>query len=197
MIPKSLGRLVREKTLLLQCDIQSIFKDKIWNLASVITVARMMAQVSPVLNIPLLVTEQYPERFGKTLEEIQAAYPKEFTYYDKYIFSMITDDVKQYLQRHSERKSIILYGIETHACIFQTTLDLLELGYEVHLLADGISSMRQGDRTVALRRLEKAGAFLTTAESAIFELVRDAKSPDFKKVLPILKTDRTDQIPNL
>ena len=96
-----------------------------------------------------------------------------------------------------DRKSVILYGIETHACIFQTTLDLLELGYEVHLLADGISSMRPGDRTVALKRLEQAGAFLTTAESAIFELIRDAKSPDFKKVLPILKTDRSNQITHL
>ena len=194
---KSVGRIIQSKTLLFQCDIQGIFKERIWNMPSVVTVARMMAQVSPILNIPLLVTEQYTERFGKTLPEIQEVLPKDHTYFEKFIFSMMTDDVKNFCKQHPERKSVILYGIETHACVFQTTLDLLEMGYEVHLLADGISSQREGDRAVALRRLEQAGAFLTTAESAIFEILRDSKSPDFKKVLPILKTDRSNQIPHL
>jgi len=192
-----IGRIVQNQALLFQCDIQHIFKDKIWNMSSVVTVAKMMAQLSPALNIPLLVTEQYSERFGKTLPEIQETLPKDHTYFEKFIFSMITDDVKNYLKQHSERKSVLLYGIETHACIYQTTLDLLEMGYDVHLLTDGISSQRQGDRTVALKRLEQAGAFLTTAECAIFEMLRDSKSPDFKKVLPILKNDRSNQIAHL
>jgi len=194
---KNLGRLIQNQTLLFQCDIQNIFKDKIWNMSSVVTVAKMMAQLSPALNIPLLVTEHNSERFGKTLPEIQEAYPKDLTIFEKAIFSMITDDVKNYLKQHSDKKSIILYGIESHVCVQQTTFDLLEMGYDVHLLTDGISSQRQGDRTVALRRLEQAGAFLTTAESAIFEILRDSKSPDFKKVLPILKADRSNQIPHL
>lgn len=197
MFQKRLGRIIRDKSIFLQCDIQAIFRDRIWNMPSVVTVAKMMAQVSPILNVPLLIAEQYPERFGKTLPEIQATYPKEFTCYEKFTFSMITNDAKNVLNKYPERRSILLYGIEAHACVFQTAEDLLEMGYDVHLLADGISSQRQGDRTLALKRLEQAGAFLTTAESAIFEMIRDPRSPDFKKVLPILKSDRTNQILNL
>ena len=62
------------------------------------------------------------------------------TWYEKTRFSMITDDVKGYLSHHNDRKNIVLFGIETHVCIQQTTLDLLAMGYHVHLIADGVSS---------------------------------------------------------
>ena len=134
---------------------------------------------------------------AKLLLKFKTSYPKDAVVFEKYIFSMMTQEVKDHIQKYPERKSIILYGVETHACVFQTTLDLLEMGYDVHLLTDGISSMRQGDRAAALSRLQQSGAYLTTAESVIFELIRDSKSPDLKKVLPILKTDRKNQIPHL
>lgn len=71
-------------------------------------------------------------------------------------------------------------------------MDLLELGYDVHLLADGVSSIRPGDRTGALKRMEQSGAYITTAESAIFELLKHAKVDEFKPCLKVLKTDRSD-----
>lgn len=103
---------------------------------------------------------------------------------------MAIPEVKKILEQHGDRKSIVLYGIEAHVCIQQTALDLLGLGYEVHLPVDGVSSQRVQDREAALVRLRKAGAFLTTSESLLFELCKDAKSDTFKKLAPLFKVDR-------
>lgn len=111
---------------------------------------------------------------------------------------MVTDDVSRVLQENKERDTVVLFGIETHVCIQQTTLDLLEMGYNVHLIADGVSSQREHDRNVALTRLVNSGACLTTMESIIFELLEDSASPLFKKCLPLFKEERPDEkFPNL
>ena len=117
MQTKNLGRLLKDKTIFFQCDIQGIFKDKIYKCDSVITVAKMMNQVAPIFNIPLLVTEHNAKTFGGTVPEITETYPEKYTKFDKLLFSMVTDEVKGFLKENSERKSVVLYGIETHVCI--------------------------------------------------------------------------------
>ena len=92
-------------------------------------------------------------------------------------------------------KQILLCGIEAHVCVLQTTLDLLERGYEVHLLTDGLSSCRAHDRAVALSRLSQSGAFLTSSEMTLFQLMGDAKNPKFKQVSALIKEPRSDPIP--
>lgn len=82
-------------------------------------------------------------------------------------------------------------------CVQQTCLDLLERGFNVHILTDGVSSQRQIDRSTAFRRMESAGAFLTTSESIIFELLKSHKSTEFKSVLPILKMGRKNPLAHL
>jgi hypothetical protein len=79
-------------------------------------------------------------------------------------------------------KSVVLSGIEAHVCIQQTALDLIEQGYEVHIVADGTYSQRDADRDVAFERMRSAGAFVTTAESALFMLLGDKDSPSFKAI---------------
>jgi len=86
---------------------------------------------------------------------------------------------------------VMLCGLETHVCILQTAVDLLERGYEVHLLVDAISSQRQQDRDVALARMDRLGAFLTTTESALFQMLGDAKHPNFKGVSALVKEERS------
>ena len=115
----------------------------------------------------------------------------------KTTFSMINEQTKEFLNRYPHRKTAVLFGAETHVCIQQTTLDLLSLGYTVFLITDGISSVRRLDRTTAFRRLEAEGALLTTSESAIFELIRNADHPEFKKLLPIIKIERFTTIAKL
>lgn len=77
----------------------------------------------------------------------------------------------------------------------QTALDLIERGLEVHILADGVSSQRLGDRAAALTRLTQAGAFVSSSEMALFQLMRDAKHPGFKAVSALCKEARPEQLP--
>eukprot|EP01138_Halocafeteria_seosinensis_P005594 gb/GECG01005717.1/.p1 GENE.gb/GECG01005717.1/~~gb/GECG01005717.1/.p1 ORF type:complete len:292 (+),score=21.19 gb/GECG01005717.1/:1-876(+) len=110
-------------------------------------------------------------------------------------FSMLTQDVQESIQAQQSKrtdvqgpvKSVILLGIEAHVCVQQTALDLLENGYEVHIVADATSSQRPKDRTYGLKRAAASGAFLTTSESIMFSLARDALHPKFKDISGLLK----------
>ena len=85
---------------------------------------------------------------------------------------------------------MILCGIESHVCVQQTALDLLREEYDVFLVCDAVSSQRPYDRTVAINRLREAGAVLTTTESIIFDLMRDAKHPNFKAISGLIKKQK-------
>jgi isochorismate hydrolase len=100
---------------------------------------------------------------------------------------MCTDELQAKLDTTPERKTIVLFGIEAHVCVQQTALDLLEKGYDVHILVDGVSSSRALERGVALRRMAQAGAYLTTAESLIFMLVGSAGHPQFRAISGLIK----------
>jgi isochorismate hydrolase len=100
---------------------------------------------------------------------------------------MVTDEVQGKLDEietsfESGVPAYILVGIETHVCVQQTCLDLLDAGKQVHIIVDGVSSQQPIDRQVALQRMQQAGAFLTTAQSAAFMLTRTADDPLFKQV---------------
>eukprot|EP00439_Symbiodinium_sp_Y106_P012600 s1046_g1.t2 len=96
-------------------------------------------------------------------------------------FSMCTDEFLAHLAS-LDKKDAVIFGVETHVCVQQTAFDLLSKGFQVHVLADGVSSQRAPDREVALQRLRQAGCFVTTAESALFELLRSKDAPQFKAV---------------
>jgi isochorismate hydrolase len=87
---------------------------------------------------------------------------------------------------------VILVGIETHICVTQTTLDLLAMGHRVYILADGVSSCNEGERGVALARLGREGATVTTSESVLFELMGDAGGKDFKEVSKLVKETKEE-----
>jgi len=116
------------------------------------------------MKIPIVATEQYPKALGRTVAELDISSAKKF---EKLQFSMMTDPVREYLKSLVDVKSVILVGVETHVCVLQTALDLTDAGYDVHVLADGVSSQRAYDRAFAFQRLRKESrVFLTTSESA-------------------------------
>lgn len=104
--------------------------------------------------------------------------------FEKKKFSMITEEVESLLNTKEfvERDSVVLFGIEAHVCVQQTCLDLLQMGKNVHIVVDGVSSQQPFDREIALQRMSNAGAFLTTAQSIAFMLMQSADHPEFKKV---------------
>jgi isochorismate hydrolase len=106
---------------------------------------------------------------------------------------MVTPEVDQHMKTNlSHIKSVALVGIEAHVCVLQTALDLLERQYQVFIVTDGVSSSRQADRMIALRRLEQAGCILTTSESLIFQMCETAKFARFKEISALMKEKRPD-----
>jgi len=104
---------------------------------------------------------------------------------------MCVKDVETLLQKnYASRHQIVICGIEAHVCVLQTCLDLLDKNYEVHLAADGISSSRMYERSVGLERMKQCGAFVSSAESIIFQWTKDAKRERFKEISALNKKKR-------
>ncbi|KAF0977525.1 hypothetical protein FDP41_003517 [Naegleria fowleri] len=188
MMNKAIGKLHRNRALFFCCDIQDRFRNLIHNFPSVLYVASMMNQASSLMNIPFIATEQYVKAFGKTCPEVNLPNPPKEDYYlfEKKKFSMLTEDVKKVLEKYPQRDQIVLFGIEAHVCVLQTALDLLEANKEVHVLADGTSSQRSFDRSVAFERMRQSGAFITSCESALFQMMEGADYEKFKEVSALM-----------
>lgn len=196
---KRIARLNPSTSLFFLCDIQNVFKSLIHKMDRVEQTASFMARVAKTFDIPVIVTEHNHKAFGPIVESVKANVdPETSKWFHKTRFSMCTDEILNHLvTSHKDRKSIVLFGIEAHVCVQQTTLELLENGYEVHLVADGISSQREHDRTVALQRMMQSGAFVTTSESIAFELAKDAKHPQFKSLIPLFKEQKKSEFERL
>ena len=172
------------------CDIQETFRDKLQSWPLLLAASVFLTRVAQQLSIPIVVTEQRP--FKPTIAELTLdRFPHSL--HSKTLFSMLTPAVREELRvQHPERRHVFLYGLEAHVCVMQTTLDLLREGFTVHLPLDAISSMWAVDRQAAVQRysgLQQSGVgcVLTSAESAMFELVADASKPEFKKMVPLVK----------
>ncbi|ORZ10842.1 Isochorismatase-like protein [Absidia repens] len=163
-----IAKLTPQTTALFICDIQERFKGVIWQYPSVISCAGKMLKASKHLDIPLVVTEQYPKGLGATVGELDIS--DATICLPKTKFSMFLPEVQQ-----------------SHVCVLQTALDLLDNSYDVHVLADGVSSCNHPEIDIALARMRQAGAIITTSESALFQLVQDAKHEKFKDISALVK----------
>ncbi|MBN3302943.1 ISOC2 protein, partial [Amia calva] len=181
------GRLGVRGSVLLLCDMQEKFRPNIVHFTDVVSNSARLLQVCRILGVPPLVTEQYPHGLGPSVPELGLGDLRPFP---KTAFSMLgAPGLLEALGAAGGQEGVtraLLCGIETQACIACTTYDLLEKGIEVHIVADAVSSRSQVDRLFALSRLRQSGAFLTTVEGAILQLVQDAAHPRFKEIQKLL-----------
>ncbi|KAM7340389.1 isochorismatase domain-containing protein 2A [Alexandromys fortis] len=184
----SLGRILPESSILFLCDMQEKFRPSIAYFPQIVSVAARMLKVARLLDVPVLLTEQYPQGLGPTVPELgtQGIRPV-----SKTCFSMVPTLQKE-LDGRPQLRSVLLCGIETQVCILNTALDLLERGLQVHVVVDACSSRSQVDRLVAMARMRQSGAFLSTSEALILQLVRDAAHPQFKEIQKIIKEPAPD-----
>jgi hypothetical protein len=139
-----------------------------------------LVQAARILDVPRIVSEQYPRGLGHTAPEIglQEEQPLE-----KSVFSAARVDGFDL----RGRAQAIVCGIETHVCVSQTVHDLLDKGVEVHVPADAVGSRHAIDYERGLERMQRAGAIVTTVEAALFELLERAGTPEFKAVQGLIK----------
>ncbi|KAL0985149.1 hypothetical protein UPYG_G00153460 [Umbra pygmaea] len=184
-----IGRLSTKSSVLLLCDMQEKFRPNIFQFTNIVSNAARLLQAARLLGIPSIVTEQYPQGLGPTVPELGAG---DLTAHAKTSFTMMTEPVEKELKALGDPKIAILCGIETQACIACTTFDLLERGMDVHIVADAVSSRSQTDRLFSLSRLRQSGAFLTTTEAVLLQLVQDAKHPKFREIQKLLAQPSPD-----
>jgi nicotinamidase-related amidase len=170
--------LVRDRVTLVVVDVQEAFRSYP-SFAGVAQSCARLLQAARILDVPALVSEQYPRGLGHTAAEVGV---DEEPRIEKTVFSAARAEEFDL----GGREQAIVCGIETHVCVSQTVHDLLERGVEVHVPADAVGSRHTLDYERGLARLERAGAVVSTVEAALFELLERAGTPEFKAVQKLI-----------
>ncbi|KAL4867417.1 hypothetical protein BDV12DRAFT_120652 [Aspergillus spectabilis] len=182
------------------CDIQEKFEKAIFEFPKLITTTTKLLRAANTLSLPIYITTQNRARLGQTHPLLQPYLTPPTAHIradiDKTLFSMITPQIDALLpspkEKDEEPLDAIIVGLETHICVTQTTLDLLERGHRVYILVDGVSSINSEERGVAFARLRDAGAIVTTSESILFEIIGDASHEHFKAITGLVKETKEE-----
>ena len=179
--------LDKDKTALVVVDLQEAFRFPINDFAQIAARSSTVVRGFQILNLPIIVTEQYPKGLGRTAEEILFSLPTDFEVVEKTAFSSCGANAFMEKLRETSASQIVLCGLETHVCINQTAHDLLNEEFEVHLLTDCVSSRFSNDKETALLKMQMNGVVLSSVEMALFELMRDARHEQFKEIQELIK----------
>ncbi len=180
-------RLNRQNAGLLIIDFQERLFPAIDRSCEVLETIQKVVKGLRILHVPIIATEQYPRGLGSTVAPLKALLGPQQRYLTKTTFSCLGDeDVKAQLLE-MEVSQWILVGIEAHVCILQSAKDLLFANKQVVVLNDAISSRSIYDFSTAIAELRDIGVRVTSAETVLFELVRDAKAAEFKNISNLVK----------
>lgn len=182
-------RLARENAVLVVIDVQDRLARVIDSIDEVTANIERLLGGCGILGIPSLLTEQYPQGIGPTTPGILAAH-REIGGSEAIVKACFSSHGCREFREHLgalDRKQVLLCGIETHVCVYQTALDLLDDDYEVHLVADAVSSRSPRNREIAIHRLEREGAKLTSTEMALFELTVTSGTDEFRAISRLVK----------
>lgn len=178
--------LNKEDALLLIIDIQDRLVPVMKHRKKIINNNIILLEASKELDIPVIITEQYPKGLGSTIIEIGEKVDNETKIFEKISFTGYTEEVKSALEE-TGRKKIIITGMETHVCVFQTVRDLIQEGYQVFIVRDGVASRNKDNFFNALDLMKSMGAVITDTESIIFDLLKTAGTPEFKLLSKLIK----------
>lgn len=173
--------------LLLLVDFQVKLLPFTWDAEGVTARTVRLIQGARLLHLPILVTEQYPQGLGATDPRMITALGEAYRPIVKTTMSCMGDKSFREALQAAGRRQVILCGIEAHVCVHQTAVDLVAAGYEVHVAGDCVSSRRERDVELALRRLAQTGCSISTHEMAIFEVLRVSGTAEFKEWIKIVR----------
>ncbi|MCG8377408.1 MAG: hydrolase [Chlorobiales bacterium] len=175
-----------QDTVLLIIDVQGKLAQIVHESEAVERNISKLIRAAKILGVPVLYTEQYPKGLGHTVEALQELLSEEKPL-EKIAFSCCAEESFMEKLRGLNRNNVLVTGMETHVCVYQTANELIEYGYSVHLVADAVTSRTREDREIGIRCIEKAGAWLKSTEMVIFELLRIAQGEEFKAISKIIK----------
>jgi nicotinamidase-related amidase len=176
-------KLDRGRAALVLVDVQEAFRPAVLDFELVAHNVSVLLRGARILGLPVLVTEQYPKGLGHTVSEV-AEHLDGVQPLEKVCFSAA--DAEGFRDALG-RDQVLLCGIEAHVCVSQTAEDLLADGREVHVAQDAVTSRTAENRDLGLHKMERSGATVTSVETALFELLGRAGTPEFKEVQALIK----------
>lgn len=175
-----------ENSVVVLIDIQERLVGMLNKQEPVVKASSILLNAANIMNIPAILTEQYPQGLGKTVCELVTV-DESNTIIEKTSFSaMSTSDFIEKIKSYG-KKNIIIGGIETHICVYQTVLDLLKDGYNVVVVKDACASRSSDCFKTGIQLMKDAGAQISNVETVLFELLKTSKSPYFKPVQALIK----------
>ena len=170
-------------SLLVVIDIQDRLMPVIYQADRVFSNTQKLIDGFHALQADIIVTEQYPKGLGKTCPEI--VFSSQTPVIEKTSFSCLQNS---YFGDHlKSKKSLILCGVEAHICVLKTALDAVNQGFDVHVVADAVSSREEYNKLIALERMKQSGVYLTTVESILFQMIDFAGTDAFKAISRIIR----------
>lgn len=179
--------LTIDNTMLIVTDIQGSLAQAMYKKESLFENLKRIIQGAAILELPIIVTEQYPKGLGPTMPDIAELLPSGIQPISKLHFSSYSDDGCMQAIANTNCNQVLMTGIETHICVYQTTRELLACGYEVDVVADAVSSRTLANKEIGLARMQAHGAKMTCVEMALYELLNIAQGPQFKAILKLIK----------
>jgi nicotinamidase-related amidase len=174
------------RSLLLVIDMQDKLLHAIDGQEFVLQQTEKMMKYANALEIPIVITEQYKKGLGESNSKIQTEANKE-QIFEKITFSAFdTEDINAAIKKYNP-KTIVICGVETHICVCQTAIAGLSKGYDIRIIADAVGSRTEFNKQIGIKRMEKAGVVIDSTESILYEWLQMAGTPEFKKILPIVK----------
>lgn len=178
--------IVKDNTVLIIIDVQGKLSEIVYRSELLFERLEKLVQGAQILEVPILLTEQLPDKLGPTKERINKLIPqvdaitkKSFSCCNNREFSLKLEGMNS--------KNVILAGIEAHVCIYQTAMDLLNEGYSVEVVRDAVSSRTEENYELALDKISREGGEVTSVEMLLFELQKVAEGREFSKLLKLIK----------
>lgn len=173
-------------SLLLIIDIQQAMLKVMDSWETIARKVGQLTQAARILEIPILLTEQYKKGLGETIPEVLQGIESPVVLHKEHFSACLEPDFLPAV-RSFQRKKIVVAGMETHVCVLQTALDLIHSGYQVHLAADAVASRTTENRDIAIDILRQAGAVISSVEIIIFQWACRANTDNFRRILPVVK----------
>lgn len=186
--------LCAQTSLLLAIDHQTRLLPSIDNGDRVLANAALLVEAAWLLNIPIVATEQMPEKIGPLTTDIRRYCSRVLS---KVHFDACADGVTDTIAHYHERTQIVISGCEAHVCVLQTAVSLMHAGFSVWIVTSATGSHSQADRALAFERLRELGATLVSLEMVMFEWLRRSDHPKFRELLQMIKSHRSGVPPNI